>query len=108
MKVPAMARSCYKESYDKREKEYLEVVKRYDKNVFGTYFPQMLADLTRLSLILANTSMGNSSHRLISVNLWRKSLLMRALRKQLQKKVIAELPNRLAAPGRWYWESFNV
>lgn len=48
MKVPTMARSCYKKLYDKRENEYLEVIKRYDKNVFGTYFPQMLADLTRL------------------------------------------------------------
>lgn len=48
MKVPEMARSCYKELYDKRENEYLEVVKRYDKNVFGTYFPQILADLTKL------------------------------------------------------------
>ena len=50
MKVPVMARSRYKELYDKRENEYLEVVKQYDKNVFGTYFPQMLADLTRLLL----------------------------------------------------------
>lgn len=50
MKVPVMARSYYKEQYDKRENEYLEVIKRYDKNVFGTYFPQMLADLTRLLL----------------------------------------------------------
>ena len=50
MKVPAMARSYYKEQYNKRENEYLEVIKRYDKNVFGTYFPQMLADLTRLLL----------------------------------------------------------
>ena len=38
MKVPAMARSYYKEQYDKRENEYLEVIKRYDKNVLELIF----------------------------------------------------------------------
>lgn len=122
MKVPAMAQSCYKELYDKRENEYLEVVKRYDKNIFETYFPQMLADLTRLllespkdylgtifmELNLGKHFNGQFSPPLIFVNLWLKLHLMRVLRKQSQKKVIAELLNRLVAPVQWYWESSNV
>ena len=113
MKAPAMARSRYKELYDKRENEYLEVVKRYDKNVFGTYFPQMLADLTRLLLESPKDYLGTIFMELnlgkhFNGQFFTPSHICEFLRKQSPKKVIAELLNRLVAPVQWYWESSNV
>ena len=47
---PIMADSCYRDLYNKRESEYLEIVSRYKKEVFCDYFPHLMANLAYLLL----------------------------------------------------------